>query len=97
MSMMLPPAPPGGGAPPPAGMQDLMAALQGGQGGQGGPGGGQGPDPLQTLQDVIQLLPGLMAVLPDPRDTQDVAQALLIMTRIQSRLMAGAAGGPQAA
>jgi hypothetical protein len=66
----------------------LLAGLQG----QGQPGQEQGGDPLGVLQEVIQMMPHLMSTLPDPRDTQDVARALLILTTIQSRLMGN---GPQ--
>lgn len=64
----------------------------------GGPQGGGGmgepaqPDPLTALQEVIQMLPAVMSALPDPRDTQDVVRALLLLTGVQTRLMGN---GPQ--
>lgn len=67
---------------------ELLAQIQGMQGQQ------SAPDPLAALQEVIQLMPAVMAALPDPRDTQDIARALLILTGIQSRLMGGQ-NGPQ--
>lgn len=70
---------------------DILAALQG----QAGP--QNSPDPLQALQECIQTLPGVIAALPSPQDTQDATQALLILTRIQTRLMGnGGQPGPGA-
>lgn len=82
----------GGGGPPP----DLAAILQGGGAPPNEDEGGGGLDPLQQ---VIQMLPGVMSSLPDPRDTQDVARCLQILTGIQTRLMQGGqrGAGPQAA
>ena len=95
-----------GGIPPGA----LLAALHAGAGSGGGPplpaglqqgGGDQGYDkdepPLAVLQDCINGLPKVIAALPDPQDTQDATQALLILTRVQTRLMKnqGGASGPQ--
>jgi len=54
---------------------------------------GTAPDPLQTLQTCIQALPGVIAALPDPRDTQDAIRALQILAGIQTRLMTGPGGG----
>lgn len=65
--------------------------------------GGAPPDDddrgLGPLQEVLQLLPGVMSALPDPRDTQDVARCIQILTGIQTRLMQGGqrGAGPQAA
>lgn len=86
MSMQLPP--------------ELMAAISGGGGG-GAPDQGGQPDqesPLDTLQEVIQMIPGLLHALPDPQDVQDASRALLILAGIQTRLMRangspGQAGG----
>jgi len=81
---------------------ELAQILQGGGGAalpQGPDSGGYGQtpqggiDPLTALQEVIQLLPTLMAALPDPRDTQDVARCLLVLTGIQTRMMQGPGGG----
>ena len=90
--------------------EGLMQALQGAQGGPPPPGGipsgmqsdqgeDQAEDPLEVLQDCIQGLPKVIASLPDPQDTQDATQALLILTKIQTHLMARnqsqGQGGPQ--
>ena len=81
-----PPEGPGQGIPP-----ELLAQL--------GMGGGEEaeapPDPLQTLQEVIQMIPSVMAVLPDAKDTQDMAKCLMILTGIQTRMMSGQQSGPQ--
>lgn len=80
----------GGGAPP-----DLASILQGG----GAPPDQGGGDGLDELQQIIQMIPAVMSALPDPRDTQDVAKCLQILTGIQTRLMqqGGQRGpGPQA-
>lgn len=74
-----------------------------GQAGAGGPYSGA-TDPLTVLQECIQGLPGVIAALPDPRDTQDATRALLLLTGIQTRMMSqqgqqgpqGASGGPPA-
>lgn len=91
------------GVPPEA----ILAALHGGAGaGQAGPplphgmgdhGYDQNESPLEVLQDCINGLPRVIAALPDPQDTQDATQALLVLTRIQTRLMnrQGGSGGPQ--
>lgn len=56
----------------------------------------QTPDPLEVLQECIQGLHGVVAALPDPQDTHDAAQALLILTKVQKRLMGEQQGnGPQ--
>lgn len=56
----------------------------------------QQEDPLQILQECIQQLPRVIAALPDPQDTQDATQALLTLTKIQTRMMrGGGTGGPQ--
>jgi hypothetical protein len=53
-------------------------------------------DPLDVLQECIQALPGLLNALPDPQDVQDATQALLILSRIQTRLMSKQqSSGPQ--
>lgn len=70
--------------------EGIAQALQGGQGiPQGLEGGGQPEqqDPLQVLQECIQQLPKVIAALPDPQDTQDATQALLTLTKVQTRLM----------
>jgi len=67
----------GGGQPPPAGLTPLE---------QGEPADKE--NPLDVLQECIQALPGVIAALPDPQDTQDAVQALHILARIQTRLMA---------
>lgn len=74
------------GAPDPA---TLLAALHAGAGAGTGA-GAYSPDesPLEVLQDCINGLPKVIAALPDPQDTQDATQALLILTRIQTRMMA---------
>jgi len=82
---------------------ELLAQLGvAGAPGPSGPGAGYGygqddgaQDPLGTLQQCIQSLPGVIAALPDPRDTQDATRALLILTGIQTRMMSQ--GGPQGA
>lgn len=52
-------------------------------------------DPLQGLQDAIHAVTGALPALADPQDNQDAIQALLTLSRIQTRLMKGAgAGGP---
>jgi hypothetical protein len=82
---------------------ELLAQL-GVSGAQGPPGyaadqtggqGGQGGDPLTVLQECIQSLPGVIAALPDPRDTQDATRALLLLTGIQTRMMSQQGGGGQ--
>ena len=80
----------GGGAPP-----DLASILQGG-GAPPDQGGGGGPEGLDSLQQIIQMIPAVMSALPDPRDTQDVARCLQILTGIQTRLMQGGQRGPGA-
>jgi hypothetical protein len=47
---------------------------------------------LQSLQDAIHSVAAAMASLPGAQDTPDAAQALLQLSRIQTRLM-----GPQGA
>lgn len=76
----------GAGGPPPGLPQGL----------QGGYDAGASGDPLKVLQDCIQELPKVIAALPDPQDTQDATQALLTLTKIQTRLMGKQASGPQA-
>lgn len=57
----------------------------------------EGPDPLSALQDAIHAVAAAMGALPDPQDTQDAAQAMLTLSKIQTRLMNQAApGAPQA-
>jgi len=91
----------------------LLAALHAGAGAGGGPqlpplpaglqdSGGPSPypkDPLEAVQTCINDLHSALPHLPDAQDTQDMTQALLILSRIQSRLMApkGAPGGAQQA
>lgn len=53
-----------------------------------------GPDELGSLQDAIHSVAAAMSALADPQDTQDCAQALLTLTKIQTRRMATGAGGP---
>jgi hypothetical protein len=79
-------APPGGGGGIPP---EILAAL-------GGGGGQQEPqqNPLEVLQDVIQMIPSVMAALPDARDTQDMAKCLQILTGIQTRMMGNGPQGP---
>lgn len=81
----------GGGAPP-----DLASILQGGGAPPDTGGGGGGPEGLDSLQQIIQMIPAVMSALPDPRDTQDVARCLQILTGIQTRLMQGGQRGPGA-
>jgi hypothetical protein len=54
-------------------------------------------NPLQALQEVIEAMHELMSVLPDPQDTQIVAQCLQNLTRVQAKMMQGQgqAQGPQ--
>jgi hypothetical protein len=84
----------------------LLAALHAGAGAGGGPplpaglsGGDQGYDqnepPLQVLQDCINGLPKVISALPDPQDTQDATQALLTLTKIQTRLFQRQSQGRQ--
>ncbi len=47
-------------------------------------------DPLAALQDAIHSVTAAMQALPSPQDTQDAAQALLQLSRIQTRLMQSA-------
>ena len=70
----------------------LMQQLQGSpdQGGGESYGGG---DPLESLQQCIQDLHGLIATMPDAAHTQMVTQALGILTKIQSDLMSQKPGG----
>jgi len=91
-----------GNVPPGA----MLAALQAGAGaGQAMPAAlqpehGQYPhDPLEAVQTCINDLHGAMVALKDPQDTQDIAQALLVLQRIQNRLMGpkGGQGGAQPA
>ena len=60
----------------------------------------QGQDPLQALQDAIHGIVAALTAAPDPQDTQDLTQAMLLMTRVQTRMMKGGGpggpGGPQA-
>lgn len=65
----------GGGVPP-----GLAAMLQ-------QPQGAPQADPLSELQDAIHAVVSAMASLPGAQDTQDAAQALLVLSRIQTRLM----------
>ncbi len=55
----------------------------------------QQADPLSSLQDAIHSVTAAMVALPDPQDTQDAAQALTILARIQTRQMRGAGAAPQ--
>lgn len=57
--------------------------------------GQPGSDPLGALQDAIHSVTAAMVALPDPRDTQDAAQALRILAGVQTRLMSGANAAPQ--
>jgi hypothetical protein len=71
--------------------------------GQGGPPLPQGlqedqqeqGDPLKVLQECIQGLPGVLTALHDPQDVQDATQALLTLTKIQTRLMGRSNGATQ--
>lgn len=74
---------------------ELLAQL----GVSGTPQGGEGPysggsDPLTTLQECLQALPGVIAALTDPKDVQDATRAMLILTTIQQRLMQPSGGQP---
>lgn len=51
-------------------------------------------DPLTALQDAIHSVASAMASLPGAQDTQDAAQALLVLSRIQTRLMGPQSGAP---
>ena len=62
---------------------------------QGPPPQDQGSDPLAALQDAIHAVAAAMASLPDPQDTQDAAQALLGLSKIQTRLMGQQSAAPQ--
>ena len=75
-----------GGGMPPGLPPELAGALQ--QGGQPPP---PPADPLQSLQDAIHSVTSAMASLPGAQDTQDAAQALLVLSRIQTRLMSQSA------
>lgn len=55
--------------------------------GLAGPEPEAGPDPLETLQECINALPGVLNSLHDPQDVQDATQALLILTKVQTRMM----------
>lgn len=46
-----------------------------------------GQDPLQVLQEVLNDVHRLIAVLPDPQDTQDAIQAMRVLAGVQTRLM----------
>lgn len=92
----------------PEGVDPAVLAHLAGAGGaplalpQGLQGGGydqdDSSDPLKVLQDCIQKLPEVLSALPDPQDVQDATQALLTLTKIQTRLMnkQGPSGAPQA-
>lgn len=55
------------------------------------------PDPLQVLQDAIHAVAAALHALPDAEDTQNATQALLVLSKIQTKLMSsGAAGAAQA-
>lgn len=59
---------------------------------QAGPDEGEsagGEDQLQTLQEIMQDLPRLIATLRDPQDTQDAIGCLQVLAKIQTRLMQG--------
>jgi hypothetical protein len=51
---------------------------------------------LQSLQDAIHSVAAAMAALPGAQDTQDAAQALVQLSRIQTRLMQNAGSGAPA-
>ena len=51
----------------------------------------QGADPLASVQDAIHAVSAAMTALPDAQSTQEAAQALVILARIQTRLMTSAA------
>jgi hypothetical protein len=70
----------------------LMQQLQPPQD-QGTDGSYGGGDPLQALQQCIQDVHGLAATLPNAQHTQMAIQALGILTKIQSDLMAEKNGG----
>jgi len=72
----------GQGAPP----SDLAAAPPGPEEMQ--------PDPLQAVQDALHSVAAAVTALPGPQDVQDATQAMLVLSRIQTRLMQ--ASGPQA-
>lgn len=48
---------------------------------------GDATDPLGALQDAIHAATTAMVALPDPQDVQDVAGALQVLARVQTRLM----------
>ncbi len=93
------------GPPPDQGQQvpPELAALLGGQQTPPGPSAlgmpqdqpQQGGDPLSALQDAIHAAVGAQVALPNPQDTQDVAQAILILSKVQTRLMSGPPGAAQ--
>ena len=57
----------------------------------------QGTDPLSELQSAIETMHDLMRQLPDPADTDAVAQALKILTGVQKRQMTSGPGQAPAA
>lgn len=64
--------------------------------GQQGSGAASDDKGLSALQQAINLIPQVMAALPDPQDVHDVATCLRVLTGVQKRLMgAGPQGGSQ--
>ena len=59
----------------------------------GGGGGGGPPNPLDALQQVLQDLHALIAILPDPAHTRIASQCLTALAGIQKDLMQPAGGG----
>ena len=84
----------GAGGPPPGmpGMPPGIAA--GGPGPFDSPPPDDPPDELSALQDAIQDIHKLIAVVRGPQDTADVNQALGILLKVQTRMMAGQQTGP---
>ena len=84
----------GGGGGPPA-MPDMGGAPpDAGPAGPPPPNVGAGDDPLAALQQVIQDLHSLIAVLDDPSHTKIASQCLTALTGIQRDLMQPTGGGP---
>lgn len=77
-------------AGPPASLADLLGGAAQGQPDQPSPDGG-----LQTLQEIIEEFPALLAAMPDPKHVDMAVSAMRILTTIQRDLM-GAQSGPAA-
>jgi hypothetical protein len=93
----------GGGAPPDMGGGPPGTLAPPDPSMAGGPppdaGGGAPPNPLDALQQVLQDLHALIAILPDPAHTRIASQCLTALAGIQKDLMqpAGPGGGGGAA